>query len=136
MTTDTTVESTPGEPMHRTFVIPLIVLCVLIAAKTEHTQEEGNLGSLNQPGTPFSQLFESIQPVLTKTLKTYLDFLAQPQTGEKIATFQKHYDDALMKQGFSKIKRSNSCDMSEIPLICVLTVAATEASRDQAPLRV
>jgi hypothetical protein len=43
-----------------------------------------------------------MQPVLTKTVETYLNFFALPQTGEKIATFQKNYYDALIKKGFSE----------------------------------
>ena len=88
--------------MNRIFVIPLIVLCLQISAKTGHAQEEGNNGPIDQPGNRFSQLFESMQPVLTKTMETYLNFLAQPQTGEKIAAFQKNYYDALIKKGFSE----------------------------------
>jgi hypothetical protein len=48
------------------------------------------------------QLFESMQPVLTRAMKAYLNFLAQPQTSGKIAAFQKNYDDALIKKGFSE----------------------------------
>jgi hypothetical protein len=90
-----------GTSMNRTLLLTLIVLCLLISATTGHAQKEDNNGPLNQPENQFSQLFESIQPMLTKTLETYLDFLAHPQTGEKIATFQKNYYDALMKKGFS-----------------------------------
>lgn len=87
--------------MNHFFVLPLLVLCLLIPTTTGHAQE-GNKDSANQEGNRFSQLFESMQPVLTKTVETYLNFLALPQTGEKIATFQKNYYDALIKKGFSE----------------------------------
>lgn len=88
--------------MNRIFVVTLAVLCLLISAKTGYAQEGGNNGPINQPENRFSQLFESMQPVLTKAMETYLNFLAQPQTGEKLAVFQKNYYDALIKKGFSE----------------------------------
>jgi hypothetical protein len=54
-------------------------------------------------GDPFNTtaMGNQLAALLVNTLDAYLDYLARPETAEKLATFQKNHYDALVKRGFS-----------------------------------
>lgn len=50
----------------------------------------------------FSGMFGGMAEMTIRLTDQYLDYLAQPETAKKMATFQKNYYDSLIELGFDK----------------------------------
>lgn len=92
-----------GTQMRPTLIVAISVACFLALATAAPAGEEaGQRPNATSPLFKHSELQGQLLSLLVQAADVYLDYLARPQTAEKLATFQKNYYDALIKKGFSK----------------------------------